>query len=154
MTTSLIVAVRVGLVTALKPVFQATDGMSDVYVEFQYPTGNDTPREIVWTQNGRPTFAPAAMRAGKNFLKEDTGFDLMFRAEGPDLSPAEAAQRVIDICTVAVDWIGNHKNGETLSIDGLQTLTVAGEGVMAEFPTDSGYGAGIQIPVKYTARLT
>lgn len=154
MTTSLIVAVREGLVTALKPVIQATDGMSDVYVEFQYPTGNDTPREIVWTQNGRPTFAPAAMRAGKNFLKEDTGFDLMFRAEGPDLSPAEAAQRVIDICTVAVDWIGNHKNGETLSIDGLQTLTVAGEGVMAEFPTDSGYGAGIQIPVKYTARLT
>ena len=154
MTTSLIVAVREGLVTALKPVIQATAGMSDVYVEFQYPTGNDTPREIVWTQNGRPTFAPAAMRAGKNFLKEDTGFDLMFHAEGPDVTPAEIAQRVIDICTVAVDWIGNHKNGETLSIDGLQTLTVKGDSEMAEYPVDSGFGAGIRIPINFTARLT
>lgn len=154
MTTSLIVAVREGLVTALKPVIQATDGMADVYVEFQYPTGNDTPREIVWTQNGRPTFAPAAMRAGKNFLKEDTGFDLMFHAEGPDVTPAEIAQRVIDICTVAVDWIGNHKNGETLAIDGLQTLTVKGDSEMAEYPVDSGFGAGIRIPINFTARLT
>ena len=154
MTTTLIVAVRSGLMAALKTAIQATSGMSDVWVEFQYPTGNDIPREIVWTQSGRPTFAPASLRAGKNFLKEDTTFDLMFHASGPDITPAEAAQRAIDICTVAVDWVGNHKNGETLAITGLQTLTVAGEGEMAEFPTDSGYGAGIRIPVRYTARLT
>ena len=154
MTTSLIVAVRNGLVTALKPVIQATTGMSDVYVEFQYPTGNDTPREIVWTQNGRPTFASAALRAGKNFLKEDTGFDLMFHAEGPDVTPVEIAQRVINICTVAVDWIGDHKNGETLAITGLQTLTVKGDSEMAEYPVDSGFGAGIRIPINFTARLT
>lgn len=154
MTGSRIVAVRSGLIEALAPVINAVVGMEDVAVGFQYPTGNDELRDIVWTQSGRLAFSPASMKSGPNFLNESSGFDLMFRSSAPNVAPEEIAQRVVDIAEVAVDWINANKNGSALAVTGLNWVLVNGDGIAEEFPTDSGYGAGIRIPITFSARLT
>lgn len=156
MGTTIVVPVRKALVAALAPVINGTAGMSDIPVGFQFPTGNDIPREAIWTQGGPLNFTSASMRQGRNLLDEKSGFDLMFRASGPDITPEEAADRVTEIATVAVDWINDHKNADLwpAAPDGLNWLVIEGAGESAEFPAELGYGAGLRIPISFQARLT
>lgn len=155
--TSIIVSVRKDLIAALKTAIQGTAGMEDVYVEFQHPTGDHSSRERVWTQNARVDLANASMKAGKNFSNETSAFDLVFSTWAPAQTAEDAADRVIEIATVASDWIANHKNGETLTASralGLISLTVSGSGTQTESLDNDSITGRLQLPVTFTARLT
>lgn len=154
MSGPIIVTVRKKLIDALKPVVQGTAGMSHVSVVYQYPTGNEEPAEIVWTQNAQLDMQSASLRAGRNYLNESSSFDLVINTSRPGFDVLEAAQRVIDIGVVVVEWIGDHKNGDALGIDELITLSVAGAGTQDEVLIETGVAGRMQIPITYTARLT
>ena len=64
------------------------------------------------------------------------------------------AQRALDIGLVVMEWIGDDKDGSSLSITGLQTLTVDGDGSQAEIPVGDVIAGAFVIPVYYTARIT
>jgi hypothetical protein len=152
MAGSCIVAVRSALMAALGPAITAVVGMEDVHVDYQYPTGDNEPRECVWTQNARMDLTSASLRAGRNFLNEESHFDLLVRSARPSTTPEDAAQRAIDIAQVAIEWVGDHKNNE-LGVPGMQTLTVDGEARQSEQLIDSSTAASVLIPIKFTARL-
>lgn len=154
MAGSKIVEVRSGLATALATAINATAGMEAVNVAFQYPLGDNEPRECVWTQNGRTNYRPAALKAGRNFLREEARFDVVVRSTVPNVTPADAAQRALDIGLVVMEWIGDDKDGSSLAITGLQTLTVDGDGSQAEIPVGDVIAGAFVIPVKFTARIT
>lgn len=158
MSPTIVVAVRKALMSALAPVVHAAPTMADIPVGFQFPTGNEVPREAIWTQNASLSFSSAALRQGRNFLNEESRFDLMIRATGPDVTPEEIAQRAVDIAAVVVDWINDHKNADLWPAGtapaGLQWLAIEGDGDQVEYPAESGFGAGIRLPISYRARLT
>lgn len=153
MTASRMYAVRTGLIDALEPIVTATSSMGLVVVEFQYRLGDGEPAESIWTQNARYEASSAAMRAGKNYLDEVGRFDVCIKSDRPATNPKDAAKRADDLATVVTDAIGERKNNE-LGITGLQTLTVDGQGSVAETRGDNTTVAWFTIPVRYTARLT
>lgn len=154
MAGSIVVAVRKALVTALTPVIQGTAGMEQVEVGFQYPAGDAQLREVVWTQNPQIDLQSASLRAGRNFLNETSTFDVVLMSWQPATTAEDAATRVIEIGEVIAAWIGDHKNGETLNVPGLQTLTISGSASQTETLENESVTGRMQIPVRFTARLT
>lgn len=154
MAGTIVVAVRKALIAALTPVINGTAGMESVDVRFQYPAGDDQPREVVWTQNPQIDLQSASLRAGRNFLNETSTFDVVLMSWQPATTAEDAATRVIEIGEVIAAWIGDHKNGETLNVPGLQTLTVSGSASQTETLENDSVTGRMQIPIRYTARLT
>lgn len=153
MAGSIVVAVRSALMAALATEINGTAGMESVEVGFQYPTGDNEPREAVWSQNPQIDLSSAGMRAGRNHLNEKTSFDVVLKAWAPNQTAEEAAERVVAIGEVVAAYIGDNKNNQ-LNVTGLQSIVVSGAGAQVEtFDNDSITGR-MTIPVTFTARLT
>lgn len=154
MAGTIAVSVRSALMTALATAVNATGGMADVYVGFQAPLGDNARREVVWSRSAVIDLKPASMRTGRNFLDETTTFEIVVYAWAPNQTALAAAQRAVAIGEVVAAWIGDHKNGETLSVTGLTTLTVTGSGSQDESLVAESVAGHLIIPVRFTARLT
>lgn len=130
-----------------------TTPASDVRFAFQWKE-DPSVREWVYTGSSRFTHAPAAMRSGRNYRDETGRFSLVVLVAGVDMSQEEASTRCMAIATPCEEWIADRKNGEGLGVSGLLTLTVDGDGFLDEMYGDTGHLAIVDIPIKYTARLT
>lgn len=157
MSASLLVDVRSAIIAGLAAdatvLAAVNDATHEVKFAFQWKQ-DESVREWVFTGDARFTHTSAAMKAGRNFRNEAGRFNLIVLVAGVDLSQEEASTRCLAIASACADWIGDHKNGEGLGVDGLQTLTIDGDGALDEFYADTGHIATVDLPIKFTARLT
>jgi hypothetical protein len=157
MAGSLLVAVRSGVIDGLANEttgIVSTVNTGGALVEIRYAWRLDeSVREWVFTSEATFTHDSAAMRSGRNFRDEVGKFNLVVLVAGVDSSQEETSERALVIATACEEWIADRKNNE-LGISGLQTLTVAGDGRLEEMYADAGHLAIVELPIKYTARLT
>lgn len=147
---TLLVAVRQGLVTAL----DALPSLNGVQATYAYKKGGE-PRESLWTVDGRFTHAPASMRAGKTFRNEDATFGLRILVRGISKDQHWTSSRAIEIGAAVEDFVAIHANWLNGALGPVvQTMTVEGEGELAEAFNDRGTLAELTLPIRYTARLT
>lgn len=143
-------AVIDGLATDVKPALDG--GTGDINVVYQWREDHSV-REWVYTAEGRFNHTPASMRSGRNFRDEVGQFKLVILVAGVDMSQEEASTRALEISAACETWIADRKNNE-LGVTGLQTLTVNGDGFLNEMYAETGHLAIVDLPIKYTARLT
>ncbi len=144
MGATVIVAVRRALVAAVA----SLDAFQGVPVMFTYKATEQ--REFAYTRAARFTHNPAGMKSGRNFRNEEGRFEFVIWVESVGDSPEDAALRALDLGLVFEEYVADHKQG----IGGAYTLTVDGDGTLAEAVLDSSSLAELVYPVKYNARLT
>lgn len=157
MAGSRLVAVRSAVIdgladetTGIVPTVNTGDSL--VEIVFQWREDKSV-REWVYTGQARFTHASASMRSGRNFRDEVGRFNLIVLVAGVDMSQEEASERAMVIATAAEEWLADRKNNE-LGVSGLQSITVDGDGRLDEMYGDTGHLAIVELPIKYTARLT
>lgn len=147
---SALVAVRKGLTAALT----ALPAFEGVEVTFAYKVGTRK-RERLWTQDARFTHEPASLRPGKTFRDEVGTFNLRILIEGVSKSPDDTSGRAMDLGHVVEDFVASHANWVNGALGvSINTLTVQGDGELAEAFNDKGSLAELTYPIRYTARLT
>lgn len=158
MTGSLSLPVRKAVVEGLASHFDGLALFNDqaddreVDVDFGYNPRTKASHRVY---TARSTFEhePAGMRTGRVHRDELGTFDLIARVEIIGGSLVEAEERADEIQVVCEEWIADHKNSETLGLEGLLTLTCRG-GTSDHGPIDSGAAALRILTVQWTARLT
>lgn len=154
MAGSRLVAVRSAVIAGLLADVKASVDTDDADVNFVYQWKLDASvREWVFTGDARFTHKPAAMSAAPIKRDEVGRFNLIVLVAGPDLSQEEASDRCMDIVAACEAWIAARPSNQ-LGVTGLQTLTVDGDGFLDEQYLETGHLAIVELPIKYTARLT
>lgn len=143
-----IVAVRSALTDALA----ALPEFADARVDMTWSAKAQV-REQVFTTSAKFTHEPAGMRGGRVHRNEDGAFDLVVMVTTTD-DMTSTSERAVVLGTVAEEWVADNKNGEALSVDGLNWITVSGDGGVLELYEDRSFRALVSYSVTYQARLT
>ena len=152
-TTSVVVAVRQALMTALSARAElATGGLNGTAVQCGYGhPGAALQSESVWSEGGDVNLDWAAMRAGRKTRNESTSFDVVFYVfiQGGDAYTADARALAMGAAleNLAAD------NVAALVAAGAFEVAVTGPRLEGGF-TDAGRIALAVYTVTYLARLT
>lgn len=147
---SIVVDVRKAVIAGIKT------ALSDpkVSVTYGWQGGDDTRyREQVFTNGGRATHDPAALKAGRNFRNERMDFDIVVLVYGVGKKPEDADDRVMEIGQVIEEYIADRKSNE-LGITGLNWLRVKEFELSPPRINANGTIAEAVYTVTYDARLT
>lgn len=148
MASSAIVAVRKALVAEIDDLAAFVD------VDVLYAFHGTTSKEIAYTRDATFEHEPAGLRSGRNYRNETGEFSFVIWVEKVGGTPEEADDRAIELGLAFEEWLADNKNGEALSITGLQSITVSGRGSLKESPGDQASYAELVYPIRYQARLT
>lgn len=156
MAGSRLVAVRSALIAGLAAdatvLAAVNDATHTVNFAFQWKQ-DESVREWVFTGDARLEHSPAGLSAAPIKRNEVGRFNLIVLVAGVDLSQEEASTRCLVIAAACEAFIAAKPSNE-LGVTGLQTLTVQGDGFLDEFYAETGHIATVDLPIKYTARLT
>lgn len=148
-TTSVIWDVRKALIAQLKTLPE----LEKVTVETTFQPGLDRAEQVV-TNRARFIAEPAGMRPGRHHRNETGTFEVAVIVQHP-LGVQQAVARALAIGAAIESWIADHKNGEGLGVEGVNTLVIDDDGAeMTEQFADPGGVAAVVYPIRYTARLT
>lgn len=147
---SQLVAVRTGLMAALA---EAT-GFENVECSYAYKKGRKDPRESAWTADAQFILSPAGMRAGKKSYDEIGTFVVRILVRGIGLAQEETDDRAAALGLVVFDFVANNASGGAAINADIQTLTVNGTGDLTPAYNDHGTLAQLDLPIRFTARLT
>lgn len=148
-TGSRLVAVRSAVVAGLVALQPAE--LDGVEIAFQWKKASKK-RERIWTRRARYSTGPTALRASRAVRDEVGRFELVVFVEGVGKDAEWTAGRAVELAQVCEDWLADRKSNQ-LGVDGMQTLTVEGDGELVEAWNDGGSMAEFVLPIKYTARL-